>query len=146
MNKLLVKKLHEKAILPARATEGSAGYDLFACLDEDIIILPGEIKKIPLKIAMEISDMNTVGLIYARSSLGTRFGVSPANCVGVIDSDYRGEVSVSLINHGKEPYKVCHGDRIAQLVLTAVHTPRIVEADTLSETDRGEGGFGSTGR
>lgn len=146
MTHLRVKKLSERATLPARATSGSAGYDLFACLDESVIIDVGEIKKIPLGIAIEIGDKDIVALAYARSSLATKHGISPANCVGVIDSDYRGEVCIFLINHGAAPYTVANGDRIAQLVLTPIFTPEIEEVTEITQTQRGAGGFGSTGK
>ena len=145
MEPIKVKKLREGALLPTYGTAFSAGADLYACLEEEITILPGETKKIPTGIAMEL-PAGTAGLIYARSSLGTKKGLAPANKVGVVDSDYRGEFLIFLHNHGSEPQTICHGDRIAQLVVTPVFTPGFVESDTLSDTLRGEGGFGSTGR
>ena len=145
MEPIKVKKLREGAMLPTYGTPFSAGADLYACLEEEIVILPGETKKIPTGISMEL-PVGTAGLIYARSSLGTKKGLAPANKVGVVDSDYRGEFLIFLHNHGAEPQTVCHGDRIAQLVVTPVFTPGFLEADTLSDTARGEGGFGSTGR
>ena len=145
MNPIKVKKLREGALLPTYGTAFSAGADLYACLEEEITILPGETKKIPTGIAMEL-PAGTAGLIYARSSLGTKKGLAPANKVGVVDSDYRGEFLIFLHNHGSEPQTICHGDRVAQLVVTPVFTPGFLEADTLSDTIRGDGGFGSTGR
>ena len=145
MDKIKVKKLRENAQLPTYGTEFSAGADLYACLGEDVTILPGETKKIPTGLAMEI-PVGCAGLIYARSSLGTKRGLAPANKVGVVDSDYRGEFMIFLHNHGTEPQTVQHGDRVAQLLITPVFTPGFVEADTLSDTIRGAGGFGSTGK
>ena len=145
MDPIKVKKLREGALLPTYGTPFSAGADIYACLEEPITIEPGETKKIPTGIAMEL-PAGTAGLIYARSSLGTKKGLAPANKVGVVDSDYRGEFLIFLHNHGSEPQTIVHGDRIAQLVVTPVFTPGFVESETLSDTLRGEGGFGSTGR
>ena len=145
MDKIKVKKLRENAKLPTYGTEFSAGADLYACLGEDVTILPGETKKIPTGLAMEI-PVGCAGLIYARSSLGTKRGLAPANKVGVVDSDYRGEFMIFLHNHGAEPQTIQHGDRVAQLLVTPVFTPGFVEADQLSDTVRGTGGFGSTGK
>lgn len=141
---LLVKKLSPSAILPQRATEGSAGYDLCACLEGPVTIEPGEIGRVPTGIALELPQ-GVAGFVFGRSGLGVKKGVVPANGVGVIDWDYRGEVQVGLINHGKEPFRIEPGDRIAQLVLLPVLTPVLQEAQELSGTGRGEGGFGSTG-
>ena len=145
MDKIKVKKLRENAKLPTYGTEFSAGADLYACLAEDVTILPGETKKIPTGLAMEI-PVGCAGLIYARSSLGTKRGLAPANKVGVVDIDSRGEVMILLHNHGAEPQTIQHGDRVAQLLVTPVFTPGFVEADQLSDTVRGTGGFGSTGK
>ena len=145
MEPIKVKKLRDGAILPTYGTPYSAGADLYACLEESVTILPGETKKIPTGIAMEL-PVGTAGLIYARSSLGTKKGLAPANKVGVVDSDYRGEFLIFLHNHGAEPQIIAHGDRVAQLVVTPVFTPGFVESETLSDTLRGDGGFGSTGR
>lgn len=144
---LPVKKLDPNAILPKRATEGSAGYDLFACVDTNtpITINKGQTVGIPTKIAIELAP-NTVGLIYARSSLGVKLNITPANCVGVIDSDYRGELVIFLVNNGLEDFTVNYGDRIAQLVITPVCTPTVTEVSELSDSVRGTGGFGSTGK
>ncbi|MBO4878371.1 MAG: dUTP diphosphatase [Ruminococcus sp.] len=143
--KLTFKKLDERAVIPVRATAGSAGMDLCACLDEPVTLAPGEIRLIPTGLTAQTDETDVALLIYPRSGLSTRYGVSLANCVGVVDSDYRGEWSVPLINHGKEPFTVEHGMRIAQLVPTRVLFPEIEVADELTETDRGEGGFGSSG-
>lgn len=144
---LRIKKLNENAIIPKRATSGSAGYDLSACLSEPVTVLPGEIKKIPTGISCElVSDTDAVILIYARSSLATKHGITLANCVGVVDSDYRGEILVAVINQSDKPYTIEHGERIAQLVITPVLLPEVEEAEELSDTTRGAGGFGSTGK
>ena len=143
--KLTFKKLDERAVIPVRATAGSAGMDLCACLDEPVTLAPGEIRLIPTGLTAQTDETDVALLIYPRSGLSTRYGVSLANCVGVVDSDYRGEWSVPLINHGKEPFTVEHGMRIAQLVPTRVLFPEVEVAEELTETDRGEGGFGSSG-
>ena len=145
MEPIKVKKLREGAHLPTYGTEFSAGADIYACLEEPVTILPGETRKIPTGIAMELPN-GTAGLIYTRSSLGTKRGLAPANKVGVVDSDYRGEFLIFMHNHGSEPQTITHGERIAQLLVTPVFTPGFVEADTLSNTARGTGGFGSTGK
>ena len=145
MEPIKVKKLRPGAQLPTYGTEFSAGADLYACLETEVTILPGETKKIPTGIAMEL-PAGTAGLIYARSSLGTKRGLAPANKVGVVDSDYRGEFLIFLHNHGPEPQTVAHGERIAQLLVTPVFTPGFAEADELTDTARGAGGFGSTGK
>ncbi|MCM1132752.1 MAG: dUTP diphosphatase [Ruminococcus flavefaciens] len=143
--KLTFKKIDEKAIIPSRATAFSAGLDLCACLDEPVVLAPGEIKMIPTGLTA-MTDCNDVAmLIYPRSGLSAKYGISLANCVGVVDSDYRGAWFVPLINHGKQPFTVEHGMRIAQLIPTKVLFPEIEISDTLTETSRGEGGFGSSG-
>lgn len=144
--KLSVKKLKENATLPKRGTQYSAGYDLSACIDKDITVNPGEIVKIPTGISVAADRTDVALLIYARSSLATKHGLTLANCVGVVDSDYRGEVIVAMINQSNKPYTVTNGERIAQLVVTPVLAPEIEEVKELSETERGEGGFGSTGK
>ena len=145
--KLLIKKLDEKAVLPARQTEFSAGYDLSACCGEPITVKAGQTVKVHTGIAMEIDgDRNTVGLIYARSGIATKFGIAPANCVGVIDRDYRGELIVALHNSSDTDFVINHGERIAQLVLAPVFTPGVEVVSELSDTARGEGGFGSTSK
>ena len=145
--KLLIKKLSENAVVPQRQTEFSAGYDLSACCDEPITIKAGQTVKVHTGVAMEIDgDKNTVGLIYARSGIATKFGIAPANCVGVIDWDYRGELIVALHNSSENDFVINHGERIAQLVLAPVFTPEVEVVDELSDTDRGAGGFGSTNK
>ena len=143
---LKIKKLSEKAVVPRQATKGSAGMDLSACLDEDVTISPGEIKLIPTGLSAAPDTDECVLLIYARSGLALKHGISPANCVGVVDSDYRGEIKVALINHGKEDFTVTNEMRIAQLVMTPVILPQIQEVSELDETERNSGGFGSTGK
>lgn len=145
MEKIKVIKLCPSATLPTYGSEYSAGADLYACLEETVTIAPGQTCFIPTGLAMEL-PVGTVGLIYARSGLACKRGLAPANKVGVIDSDYRGEYIVALHNHGDQPQKIAHGERIAQLVITPVFTPGFCEVDSLSQTLRGQGGFGSTGK
>lgn len=139
-----VKKLRAGAILPTYGSVEAAGADLYACLDADVVIGKGESAFIPTGLAMEIPK-GYAGLIYARSGLACKRGLAPANKVGVVDSDYRGEFMVVLHNHGSEPQTVTNGERIAQLVVTPVLTPEFSECDDLTETNRAAGGFGSTG-
>lgn len=140
-----VKKLNKNAKLPFRATVGSAGADLFACIEEDIILEPNERKLISTGIAIEVPSSEYCAFIFPRSSVSSKFGVSLANCVGVVDSDYRGEVKIPLINHSDEPFLIHDGDRVAQLVIMPVEVPGFIECDELGTTERGAGGFGSTG-
>lgn len=140
-----VKKLHPNAKLPTYGSVEAAGADLYACLDADVTVAPGETVWIPTGIALEVPK-GCAGLIYARSSLGVKRGLAPANKVGVIDSDYRGELRVVLLNHGNQPQTIEPGERIAQFIITPVLTPEYVEVEELSDTDRGIGGFGSTGK
>ena len=139
-----IKKLHPDASMPTYGSPYSAGADLYACLDEAVTVMPGETVLIPTGLSMELPE-NHAGLVYARSGLATKKGLAPANKVGVIDSDYRGQVLVSLLNHSPEAQTVTSGERIAQLVVTPVVSCDFVESETLSDTSRGEGGFGSTG-
>ena len=144
--RLLIKKLREGAVLPSRATEGSAGYDLSACLEAPLTVRAGETVKVPTCIAAAAEGCgDCVLLIYARSSTATKKGLAPANCVGVVDSDYRGEIIVALHNHSSGDRVIEPGERIAQLVVTPVLLPEAVLADELPDTLRGAGGFGSTG-
>jgi len=145
MMTLKAKKLSASAQLPKRATEGSAGYDLFADLAGPVMIAPGETVKIPAGIAIELPDKNLAAFIYARSGLGVNHNIVPANCVGVIDSDYRGEVMVGLVNLSSVPFEICPGDRIAQMIIAPVCPLEIEEVESLGNTARGAGGFGSTG-
>jgi len=144
MKKLKITKLNKNAILPERKTDGSVGFDIAACLDFDVIIKPGETGKIGTGLAIALNQ-GYAALIYARSGLGINYGIAPANCVGVIDSDYRGEIIVGLKNSSKEPFKVCNGDRIAQMIISKCELPELELCETLDETARGAGGFGSTG-
>lgn len=139
------KKLDEKAVMPTYGSEYAAGADLYACLDEKVTINPGETKFIGTKIAVELPKF-TVGLIYARSGLACKKGLAPANKVGVIDCDYRGELIVALYNHSDMPVDVEPAERVAQMVITPYIYGRYTEVDELSESVRGEGGFGSTGK
>lgn len=144
--KLYVKKLNSRAILPTYGSERAAGADLYALLEgESLGILAGETVLVHTGIAAEIPE-GYVGLVFARSGLATKRGLAPANKVGVIDSDYRGEIMVALHNHGVAPAEILQGERIAQLVIVPYVTAEIEETDALSDTERGEGGFGSTGR
>ena len=145
MSTIAVKKLNEKAMLPTYGSPEAAGADLYACLEESVTIGAGETAFIPTGLAMEVPK-GCAGLIYARSSLVTKRGLAPANKVGVIDSDYRGQVMVALHNHGKVSQTIAHGERIAQLLITPVLTPSYEEAQELTDTARGQGGFGSTGK
>lgn len=139
-----IKKLNENAIIPTYGTEYSAGADLYACTEEDITINPGETKLIKTGIAMEI-PVGYAGFIYARSGLASKKGLAPANKVGVIDADYRGEVMVALYNQSNEPQVIAAKERIAQLVIAPFLKVEFEEVDELTETVRGAGGFGSTG-
>ena len=145
MSVIRVKKLNEKAILPTYGSAEAAGADLYACLDAPVTVAPGETAWIPTGLALEVPK-GCAGLVYARSSLGVKRGLAPANKVGVIDSDYRGQIHVVLLNHGKTEQTIQHGERIAQFLITPVLTPAYEEAEALSDTDRGAGGFGSTGK
>ena len=139
-----IKKLSQTAIIPSYGTEYSAGADLYACLNEPVTINPGETAFIKTGLSIEI-PAGYAGLVYARSGLSCKQGLAPANKVGVIDADYRGEIMVALHNHSGEAKTVGYGDRIAQLVITPFLTANFIEADELSATVRGGGGFGSTG-
>ena len=143
--KINVKKLNDSAKLPFRATEGSAGADLYACIETSVTVEPGQRVTIPIGIAIEIPQ-GYGGFVFPRSSVACKFGVSLPNCVGVIDSDYRGELCVPVINHSSEPFVINGGDRIAQLVILPVENADYQYACELSDTERGNGGFGSTGR
>lgn len=144
-NVLRMKKLRTGAVLPQRQTEGAAGYDLCACLEAPVTLQPGEGYPFPTGLAAEIPQ-GYAGMVFCRSGLGVKHGISLPNCVGVIDSDYRGELVVPLRNFGDGTYTIQPGERIAQLVIMPVLLPEIVEVEELSQTQRGQGGFGSTGR
>ncbi len=139
-----VKKLRFGAKLPTYGSAEAAGADLYACLEESVTVAPGESVWIPTGLALEVPK-GCAGLIYARSGMACKRGLAPANKVGVVDSDYRGEVCVVLHNHGKAPQTIENGERIAQFVLTPVYTPIYEEVENLSDSQRGNGGFGSTG-
>ena len=143
---LKIKKVRENATLPTRGTSGSAGADLYACIEEKITINPGDIKLIPTGIAIALPDKNSAAYLYARSGLGVKHGICLANGVGVIDSDYRGEVCVGLCNVSNKPYAIEPNERIAQMVISPVIIPEMIEVSELEKTERGEGGFGSTGK
>ena len=141
---LRVKKLRENAVLPHYGSAYAAGADLTACIADALEIAPGETKLVPTGLAMEIPE-GYAGLIYARSGLASKRGLAPANKVGVIDADYRGEVMVALHNHAGAPQAVQPGERIAQLVIAPFLAVQFEEAEALDDTVRGSGGFGSTG-
>ena len=145
MNKIRVKKLRANAILPTYGSVEAAGADLYACLEASVTIEPGQTAWVSTGIAMEVPK-GCAGLVYARSGMACKRGLAPANKVGVIDSDYRGEITVVLHNHGTAAQTVEPGERIAQMVITPVLTPAYEEVEELSNTGRGQGGFGSTGQ
>lgn len=140
-----IKKIKENATIPTYGTKYSAGADLYACLDESIVIKPFETKMIHTGICMEIPD-GLVGLVYARSGMALKKGLAPANKVGVIDSDYRGEIMVAMYNQSDKEVVIEDKERIAQIVFTPYVMQEFNEVDKLSDTVRGDGGFGSTGR
>ena len=144
--KLKIKKLNKNAVVPEFATSGSAGMDLRACIESDIVINPGQRALIPTGLAIALESNAYVAYLYARSGLAVKLGITLANCVGVVDSDYRGEIKIGLINQSDVPFTVTNGERIAQMVIAPVIVPEIEEVCELDETERNEGGFGSTGR
>lgn len=146
MEQLKIKKLRENAKIPLRATGGSAGMDLYACIDEPVTIGGGEKAVIPTGIAIALPSPELGAFIFARSGLAIKHGIGLLNSVGVIDSDYRGEVCVGLINQLKEPYTIQPQERIAQMVIMPVSLIPPVEVEELDDTERGTGGFGSTGK
>lgn len=139
-----IKKLREDSAVPEYATAFSAGADIYACIDEAIEIIPGETAFISAGFALEIPE-GFAGFVFARSGLASKSGLAPANKVGVIDSDYRGEVKVALYNHGAEVKQVSPGERIAQLIIMPYYKAEFEPADEIEKTERGTGGFGSTG-
>ncbi len=145
MKELKVKKVRDNAKLPARATEGSAGYDLYACIDKPLLLKGGDTAVIPTGIAIGLDDPHYAAFIYARSGLAIKHGIGLLNSVGVIDSDYRGEICVGVINQISEAYEIQPFERIAQMIIEPVELPELTEVETLDETLRGAGGFGSTG-
>ena len=144
MSIVKIQKLREEAVIPTRGSEKAAGYDLYAAIPEAIYILPHSTIKVKTGLAMELPD-NTFGAIFARSGLATKQGLRPANCVGVCDSDYRGEYIVAVHNDTDIVQVVCPGEKIAQLILLPFLPIDFQMVDELSETERGEDGFGSTG-
>lgn len=146
MKTLKIMRTSPTAQLPTRATAGSAGYDLYADLVQPVVLNPGEIQAISTGIAIALEDPTLVALVFARSGLGIRHGVSLANGVGVVDSDYRGTISAGLTNHSDTPYTIRPGDRVAQLAIVPILTPPLEECESLPDSARGDGRFGSTGR
>ena len=144
MPTIAVKKLNENAVLPTYGSDFSAGADLYAVTDEVIEFLPNQTKLVGTGLAMEIPE-GYAGLIYARSGLASKRGLAPANKVGVVDADYRGEIMVALHNHSDKIQRIEPQERIAQLVVTPFLKAEFYETETLSDTTRGAGGFGSTG-
>ena len=142
---LRLMRVRENAVIPRQATAGSAGYDLCACIEVPCTIQPGERAVFPSGLAAEI-PAGTAGFVFTRSGLGIKKGIHVTNGVGVIDSDYRGEIHVGLHNLSAEPYTVQPGERIAQMIIMPYFAPVIEEVTSLTETDRGAGGFGSTGK
>lgn len=139
-----IKRLSDTAVIPNRATTGSVGYDLYS--DEKLITInPGETVMVRTGIAIENNDPRTAIMIYPRSGLSCKHSITLANCVGIVDSDFRGEILVALVNHGNTSYTVCQGDRIAQLVFQPIKLPVLKEVDNIRDTDRSSNGFGSTG-
>ena len=144
MQPVAVKKLHPRARLPVYGSEFAAGADLCVCLDEPVTIAPGQTVMLHTGLAMEI-PVGYAGLVYARSGLASKRDLAPANKVGVVDADYRGELMIAMHNHGTIPQTIEDGERIAQLVITPYLTAQFFETEELSQTVRGTGGFGSTG-
>ena len=142
---LRIKKLRDNAQMPTYGSEWAAGADMYAAIDEAVTIQPDETKFIPTGLAFEIPE-GYAGFIYARSGLACKKGLAPANKVGVVDADYRGEVMVALHNHGTEAQTVEAGERIAQMIIAPFITANFIFSDELDDTVRGAGGFGSTGR
>ncbi len=142
---LKIKKVRENAKLPTRATEGSAGLDLYACISEPITLKKGDTAVIPTGIAIGLDDPHYAAFIHSRSGLAIKHGIGLLNSVGVIDSDYRGEVCVGVIKQTDTEYTIEPFERIAQMVIKPVELPELIEVQNLDDTDRGSGGFGSTG-
>lgn len=146
LNDVKIKLLSETAAVPTRATDGSAGYDLRADITEPQTLHPGEIAAVPTGVAIALPDKNHVAVVCARSGLAIKHGIALANGVGIIDSDYRGEIKVGLINLGGNDFVIEPNERIAQMLIMPVLTPELKVCGDISETERGSGGFGSTGR
>lgn len=145
MENVYFVKLKEEAVVPKAGSEKAAGYDLYACINEPVEIAPHTTVKIGTGLSFELPD-GTFGAIVARSGLATKQGLRPANCIGICDSDYRGEYIIALHNDSNEKQLVNPKDRIAQLIIMPYISVNFIETDNLSKTDRGEGGFGSTGK
>lgn len=143
---LKIKKMRENAVIPKRATEGSAGMDVCACIDGHVTLNSGDTALIPTGIAVAVPSNEYAVFVFPRSGLSVKHGIGLLNSVGVVDSDYRGEIMVGVINQKREAYTIEPGERIAQLVMMPVCPAETEEADSLDETERGEGGFGSTGK
>lgn len=146
MNEIKIVKKQKNAIIPTKATSGSAGFDLYACIKEDVCLNVGESILIPTGIAIELPNSQMAAFIFARSGLATKFGISLSNGVGVVDSDYRGEICVGLRNFGKDKYIIKKNERVAQMIIMPVIKSKLIEQTALNETERGQHGFGSTGR
>ena len=146
MELLKIKKLKPNSVVPKRATNGSAGMDLYACIEDEITINPGDLAVVPTGIAIELPSTGYMANIFARSGLGVKHGICLSNGVGVVDSDYRGEVCVGLCNVSNVPYTIKPLERVAQLVIVPVAVMDTVEVESLEDTARGAGGFGSTGK
>ena len=146
METLKIRKVSENAVIPKRATGGSAGLDLCACIDAPITLNGGETALIPTGLAIELPSAEYGAFVFARSGLAIKHGIGLLNAVGVIDSDYRGEIKVGVINQIGEAYTIEPGERVAQMVILPVSMMPVEEVETLGETDRGAGGFGSTGK
>lgn len=146
MRELRIRKVRQNASVPRRATDGSAGLDLCACIEEPVTIPARGSVTVPSGIAIALEDNTAAAFVFARSGLAIKHGIGLLNGVGVVDSDYRGEIRIGLINQSDTPYVIEPGERIAQLIVMPVCVPAVIETDTLDETVRGEGGFGSTGR
>ena len=142
--KIKFVKLHPEASLPEKGTEGAAAFDLRACIEYPVTVHPGETVKIPTGLKME-TPIGFASLLFPRSGLALKHGITLANCVGVVDSDYRGEIGIALVNQKPEPFTIHPNDRVAQLALVPVVDFEPVETDELSDTERAEGGFGHTG-
>ena len=145
METLKIRKVSENAVIPKRAMGGSAGLDLCACIDAPITLNGGETALIPTGLAIELPSAEYGAFVFARSGLAIKHGIGLLNAVGVIDSDYRGEIKVGVINQIGEAYTIEPGERVAQMVILPVSMMPVEEVETLGETDRGAGGFGSTG-
>ncbi len=145
-NPIKILKIREGAVLPRRATPGSAGMDLCACIGAPVTLEPGGLTTIPTGIAISLPSSELAAFLFGRSGLGVKHGITLSNSVGVVDSDYRGEICVGLCNIGNRPYTIQPGERIAQMVVMPVRILPVEQTDSLDETERGEGGFGSTGR